>query len=84
MSVLTYHLHLLFRRVTVRTADQVFKLAACAGDAALSDVCFSKLTVDLDRFFTTEAFTDYMSVEHAALNDVLASDYDIVTGARNK
>ncbi len=53
-----------FRRVTNETAEQILKLAACAGDAALSDVCFSKLTVDLDRFFTTEAFTDYMSVEH--------------------
>ncbi len=131
---------MLFRRVTVRTADQVLKLAACAGDTALSDVCFSTLTVDLDRFFTTETFTDCLSVEHMkgllrnadvrrlggqchlravalwieagkradspntrvdhlqqllpyvdfqtlgheALNDVLASDYDIVTGARNK
>ncbi len=58
------HLSLSYARVTNETAEQILKLAACAGDAALSDVCFSKLTVDLDRFFTTEAFTDYMSVEH--------------------
>ncbi len=127
-------------RVPNGTAEQILKLAACAGDAALSDVCLSKLTVDLDRFFTTEAFTDYMSVEHMKilltntdvrrlggqchlraialwidagksagspnarldclqelmpyvefqtirtedLNDVLASDYDIVTSAQNR
>ncbi len=53
-----------FRRITNETAEQILNLAACAGDVALSDACFSKLTVDLDRFFTTEAFTDYMSVEH--------------------
>ncbi len=131
---------MIYLRVTSRTADQLLKLAAVAGDAALNDACFSKLTVDLDRFFTTEAFTDYMSVEHMKglltnaevrrlggqcqlraialwidagksagspnarldclqellpyvefqtirtgdLNDVLASDYDIVTSAQNR
>ncbi len=53
-----------FRRVTIDTAEQILKLAASADDAPLCDACFSTLTVDLDRFFTTEAFTDYMSVEH--------------------
>ncbi len=53
-----------FPRVTNGTAEQILKLAACVGDAALSDVCFSKLTVDLDRLFKTEAFTDYLSMKH--------------------
>ncbi len=53
-----------FLRVTIDTAEQILKLAAFADDAPLCDACFSKLTVNLDRFFVTEAFTDYMSVEH--------------------
>ncbi len=53
-----------FPRVTNGTAEQILKLAACVNDAVLSDVCFSKLKVDLNRFFTTEAFTDYLSMNH--------------------